>query len=177
MTREGFQKLVSSDHDMLSRYEGKIATIVGKKDFWWKFRSNSYDYDHIGEWHLVHMTPNYYSKVDRETPIATFSLTQLPACCGVCVGNSAATYDPFRNKGLGTLLNKMRIDMATEAGFGIMLATDISHNTPNVKIFDKNGWKKIYEFANPRTANVVDIRVIQLENYPEEDDGYDDDDY
>lgn len=96
------------------------------------------------------------------TTVGIFSIMQLPGCCGICLSYHAQTSRFYKNKGIGTILNKMRIEMAKELGYGIMMCTDIKGNEPQEKILTKNGWKSIFSFNNPRTSNNVNIHTINL---------------
>jgi len=66
-----------------------------------------------------------------------------------------------------TLADKEKIlndwnDIAKELGYGILLCTDVSDNIAEVKTLDKNGWKHIYNFRNPRTSNKINISIKEL---------------
>ncbi len=89
-------------------------------------------------------------------------LCQLPGCCGVCVSFNSRVIASFNNKGIGSILNKFRIDLTRELGYGLLLCTDVSSNIKQAKILAKNNWKEIFEFKNPRTGNKVKIHVYNL---------------
>lgn len=93
---------------------------------------------------------------------AGFYLTQLPGCCGVLVSHNAHIVSGQRHKGLGTLLQAMRIDMAWVMGYTILLATDKVYNTYQRRIMAKHGWKDLTNFTNRRTGHVVAVSVLQL---------------
>jgi hypothetical protein len=97
-------------------------------------------------------------------PIARFSLAQLHGCCGVCVSYHSMVYPPFRNIGVGSVLNKMRFEIAKYLGYGILMCTDVVANLPQRKILENNGWEEVHRFINPRTDNKVSIHVINLGN-------------
>jgi hypothetical protein len=106
--------------------------------------------------------PEYLMNVDY---VAKFSFKQLPGCCGVVVLYHAAVYGRFSKKGLGTLLNRMRLEWARSMGYGVALCTDVtntSHPDYEQKILKKNGWSNLYVFKNPRTENKVTMSVINL---------------
>lgn len=94
--------------------------------------------------------------------VASFHLQTLPGCCGICVSYRSCIAEKYRKKGLGSLLNSMRIVIAKEAGFGLMLCTDVVTNIAQRKILNKNGWKELTSFVNPRTGNTVSIHAIDL---------------
>lgn len=94
--------------------------------------------------------------------IAQFELRRLPGCCGVCVSCHSSVEKKSRGKGLGTLLNKMRLLMAKQMGYGVLLCTDITTNEPQQKILTKNNWTHLMMFNNPRTKNNVMIHAFNL---------------
>ena len=94
--------------------------------------------------------------------ISTFKLVQMIGCCGICVSTGVYVHNEYRNKGVNTILNNFRIDIAKELGYGLLLCTDVSNNTAEVKTLDKNGWKHIYNFKNPRTQNNINISIKEL---------------
>ena len=96
--------------------------------------------------------------------ISTFKLIQMIGCCGICVSTGVYVHNEYRNKGVNTILNNFRIDIAKELGYGLLLCTDVSNNTAEVKTLDKNGWKHIYNFENPRTSNKINISIKELNN-------------
>lgn len=94
--------------------------------------------------------------------ITTFALVQLPGCCGVCVSTGAYVYEAYRKKGVNILTNKLRQDLAREAGYTVLLCTDIDSNTPERYTLKTCGWHDILQFTNRRTGNVVNISVKLL---------------
>ena len=101
-------------------------------------------------------------KCIEECTLATFSLSELPGCCGVVVSHGTWIIAGYRNKGLGTLLADIKIEIAKYWGYTIMLCTDIAGNTPQRKILDSNNWKTIGSFINKRTGNDINIDVKHL---------------
>jgi hypothetical protein len=99
--------------------------------------------------------------VDDEK-IATFSMTELPGCCGVCVSHYSHIIEQFRGKGLGTLLCGIRKDIAKTMNYSCLLCTDVDDNLPQQRILDKHGWKKIHNFKNIKTGSTVNINVVNL---------------
>jgi len=87
----------------------------------------------------------------------------MPGCCGIVISTGAFVYPPFRRKGVGSILNTFRIELAKTMGFGLMMCTDVLKNNPQQKILDKNNWERIHTFTNPRTNNLVGIHVVNLQ--------------
>lgn len=92
--------------------------------------------------------------------VACFTLTQLPGCCGVLVSTGA--WVGYTGRGIGTLLNKLRIELAKNMGYGILMCTDLTDNIAQRRILEKNGWKDIYDFTNPRTGNHIAVSVYDI---------------
>src|SRR5574341_295163 len=91
-----------------------------------------------------------------------FELIPMINCCGILVSTKAYVDNEYRDRGLGTLLNQVRIDIARYLGYGILLCTNDISNEPQQKILTKNGWKQIFKFVNPRTKNTIGIHIINL---------------
>lgn len=133
-----------------------IATELSLKLGSWRLIKTSDAYtDKVGGYNYHIIGPNYFK-------ISSWELVQMIHCCGICVSTSAMIYDKYRGMGLGTLLNKLRIHLAAEAGYGCLMCTDIDSNIPQRKILAKNGWKDVHSFTNPRTGNVIHISLIDL---------------
>lgn len=96
------------------------------------------------------------------TKIASFTLVQLPGCCGVQVSTGAWVAPEYRRRGLGTILNELRIYLSRIQGYGCLLCTDLLSNTPQRRLLSKLGWKDIHTFQNPRTTNQIAISVKEL---------------
>jgi GNAT superfamily N-acetyltransferase len=94
--------------------------------------------------------------------ISSFKLKMLPGCCGVCISTGSYVYPNFRGKGIGTLLNSFRIDVARCMRYGLLMCTDVVDNIPQRKLLNKNGWKEIVTFNNPQTKNNIAMHVIDL---------------
>lgn len=94
--------------------------------------------------------------------ISEFKLLQMTGCCGICISTGVYVHPDFRGKGINTLLNNFRINIAKHLGYGLLMCTDLKSNTPQMKTLDKNGWKHIHEFKNPRTGNILNVTIKEL---------------
>lgn len=94
--------------------------------------------------------------------VAQWELYQMPHCCGICVSTKAEVNPTYRSRGIGTLLNNLRQDIARMLGYSLLLCTDIDKNTHQTQLLDTNGWRKVHTFVNRRTNNSVSIHVIGL---------------
>ena len=94
--------------------------------------------------------------------ISRFELAQMLGCCGICISTGTYVHPDFRGKGVNIILNNFRIDIAKYLGYGLLMCTDLKSNTPQMKTLDKNGWKHIHEFENPRTGNILNVTIKEL---------------
>jgi GNAT superfamily N-acetyltransferase len=98
----------------------------------------------------------------NDQEVARGLIQQMPGCCGLCISTAASVHPSYRGKGIGTLMNEFRIDVARYADYGAMICTDVLHNDAQQKILTKNGWSNIFEFDNPRTGNAIGIHIIDV---------------
>ncbi len=94
--------------------------------------------------------------------IAWFQLSPMPGCCGYVISHYSVVNLEYRGKGLGTLLNKFRIELCKQLGYTAILCTDLKTNEAQRKILHKNGWKDIHEILNKRTGNRVCLTVHNI---------------
>ena len=100
-------------------------------------------------------------KVRDANPVASFVLMQFPGCCGIALSTQAFVSQNYRRKGIGTILNKLRIEIARHNGYTVLVCTAVSDNiTP--KILLKNGWAETLGLTNKRTENHVILYSIYL---------------
>lgn len=140
---------------ILHKYAAKVRDLFG---FPVRFEHVSVKDPSHGEIHQF----SCYSTNDPITYIAYFKLVDMPGCCGVVVSTGSLIHPAYRCKGLGTLLNTMRIELANELGFGAIICTDKLVNLPQRRILDKNGWFEAAQFNNPNTGNDVSIHTYVL---------------
>lgn len=106
---------------------------------------------------------NLYRIADeRGGDITSFRLGELHGCCGVCVSYHANVTEEFRRAGINKVANRLRQEMARQAGFTVLLCTDVESNEPQRKTLEREGWQKIFQFTNRRTDNKVNISVKHL---------------
>lgn len=106
---------------------------------------------------------DYLTDDGAKTRMGGFRLVSMPGCCGIAISTGSWVHHEFRSRGIGTILNKARLDLAKILEFGAVICTDVSHNAPSRKLLEKNGWKDVFKFKNPRTRNEVFLSVIPLE--------------
>lgn len=137
---------------VMRNYSPQLETIVGKPVYLHISRLTYY----------LTTSPDHQRFALDNVIVASFTLEKFPGCCGIYVSTGAMVWYEYRRKGIGTILNKMRIDIARAEGYGCLICTDIVDNKPQQKILAKNGWSQIHQFMNPRTGNNVHISVINL---------------
>ena len=153
---EGFY---SKPEVVVEKFRENIINAVGRGDFELvndtdkKYPYNAEEKFGPGHWSL---------KLSGGTVIASFTLQQMVGCCGVCISTGASVHPDYQKRGLGLVMNSIRIDMARAMGYGVLMCTDVVKNEPQRKILVQNGWKDVHEFINPRTKNRVAISVINL---------------
>lgn len=105
----------------------------------------------------------YWKFLDKYNDLCIqFNISAFPGCCGIAILHNMHIELKLQRKGLATLFNNFAIDIATAAGFGVLICTDVANHIPVEKILAKNNWNEITTFKNPRTANEVRISMIEL---------------
>lgn len=108
--------------------------------------------------HLIYLT-----RKDLNEYVAYGYLAPFPGCCGLMVSWGATVAYAYRHQGIGAMMNLVRMDYATELGYGQLICTDKINNDHQRRILTKNGWKDILEFTNPRTHNHIAVSVVKLQ--------------
>lgn len=103
-----------------------------------------------------------FNSSKQQLKVASFTLTPFPGCCAFVVSTAACTYYPFEGKGVGTLMNQFRCELAYQLGYTGLICTDVERNAPQKKILTKNKWHDVYQVTNRRTNNVVNLSVKHL---------------
>lgn len=94
--------------------------------------------------------------------VASANLSRFPGCCGIVVSYHALVDYLYCGRGLGTILNKLRISWAREQGYTVLMCTDRSDNEAQRAILKRNGWKDMFRFTNKRGGNQVAVSYIKL---------------
>jgi retron-type reverse transcriptase len=113
----------------------------------------------LGVYSLIHT--NISDSSDAQT-IASWYLWKLPHCCAYAVLGNATVWSPYKQKGIGTVLNAFQQEIAKQLGYTSLLCTDVRNNTPQRQILKKNEWEDIHELVNYRTNNTVILSVKNL---------------
>ena len=107
-------------------------------------------------------TPGKLLVRSLEGPIATFSLQEMPGCCGVLVSYWSEIIPDYRKKGIGTELLTIRMATARAMKYGLLFATVDQSNKVETKLLLDAGWNKLREFRNPRTNNIIEVYSVNL---------------
>src|ERR1700678_786125 len=75
-----------------------------------------------------------------DTPAFSFSMSGFHGCCGMCIAYHMAVCNAYSKKGIGTILEKCRIDIATMSGYSKIMATTIDSMKPEHQILEKLRW-------------------------------------
>lgn len=103
----------------------------------------------------------YYLRQGRQW-IASFGLYQFPSCCAFCVSTAASVVERHRRKGVNTLLNQLRQEIARLHGYTAIICTDVAGNIGERRTLAKEGWSDLYSVVNKRTKNQVIISIKEL---------------
>ena len=149
---------------MIEKYSKKLRVLLSKKIVIQCYLDNKWI--DLKEHHLTYIKNNNrgieFKVLNKDNIISQFKLIQMPGCCGICISTGTYVNPKFRGKGVNIILNNFRIDIAKHLGYGLLMCTDLKSNTPQMKTLDKNGWKHIHEFKNPRTGNILNVTIKEL---------------
>lgn len=137
----------------------EISKILGSSS--WTIQERPGANNEIGQYNL-HLSNRL---------VAGFRLAYFPGCCGLVVSTGAWVDDRWRGKGLGTALNRLRLQYAKHLGYGAVICTDLMENKSQRAVLKKTGWEDVFEFTNPKTRNHLAVSVFDLTDpktrYPE----------
>ena len=146
---------------MIEKYTKKLKVLLSKKIVIQCYLDNKWI--DLKEHHLAYIKDNNrgieFKVLNKDKIISQFKLIQMPGCCGICISTGTYVNPEFRDKGVNIILNNFRIDIATYLGYGLLMCTDLKSNIPQMKTLDKNGWKHIHEFKNPRPGNILNVTI------------------
>jgi hypothetical protein len=90
--------------------------------------------------------------------VAAFQLEHMPGCGGILMSHGTWVGHRDRGKGIGTLMQEMKMWLASKLEAGMLLATVIVGNKPEEAILGKHGWKQVGPtFRNVHTGNNVQM--------------------
>lgn len=95
--------------------------------------------------------------------VGAFTLSQFTDCEAVVVSHDVFVTTPFQKRGIGTLLNRLRQDMARRAGYGMMICTARVDNEAQNTVLDRAGWTKAGPaFMGDSTPPLLQLWVLKL---------------
>lgn len=142
----GFSALQAQD--WFKRRQGEIEKIVGSA-----VKISAYDHPQPAAANEVYIR---IDSVEQGLDIARFRLASgWPYLPDVAFSYDAHVHRSLRGRGLGTLLNKLRVEFARECGFGLLLCTDRQDNGPQRSILIKNGWQHFAKFNKVYLSGIV----------------------
>lgn len=98
-----------------------------------------------------------------KTPMFGFTLKEMIGCCGILVSTGTFVKEIYKGQGIAQELMQLKIAIAKEFGYSLMMATvDIGNNPAEVHILEKFGWKKVDEVINKRTNHTLGIFTLNI---------------
>lgn len=94
--------------------------------------------------------------------IASFQLSQVPTCCGLCLSSATYVHATFMKKGIGTLLMELKEKIAWDARYSVIMGTLTTNMEAERKIWKKFGWKEMSSWTNRRSGNTVIVGQKEL---------------
>ena len=92
--------------------------------------------------------------------VASFRLEHLPGCGGILLSHDSYVSYNERGKGVGAIMQEMKMWIANKLEAGVLLATVIVGNEAEEALLGKHGWKTVGpSFRNVHTEN--DVRMWQ----------------
>ncbi len=90
--------------------------------------------------------------------VGTFRLQHMAGCGGILLSHGAYVARTARGKGIGTLMQEMKVWLASKMEAGMLLATVIVGNEAEEGLLGKHGWKQVGPpFRNVHTENNVQM--------------------
>jgi hypothetical protein len=93
---------------------------------------------------------------------AHFHLSEVAELPGVIFSGGAWVTPKYTKRGIGSLLNKIRIEIGRSCGASLLLCTARQDNTPQRKVLIKNGWQHLMKFTNRGTSEKVFLAAYDL---------------
>lgn len=116
-----------------AEFKAKVSIIAKRK--WNTDSTKSYDY------HL-----------------ASFTLEHMPGCGGILLSHDSWVGHSERGKGVGTLMQEMKMWIASKLEAAMLLATVVVGNEAEEGLLGKHGWKQVGPaFRNVHTGNNVQM--------------------
>jgi len=108
-------------------------------------------------------TKDKSTTITTTSVVSTFRLLEFPGCCGIALSTGAYVFPEFPERGIGTILNILRIEIARAHGYTVMVCTanDADDGLMD-RLLRKNRWEESFSFINKRTDNKVSMHHVFL---------------
>lgn len=93
-----------------------------------------------------------------------YEINSFPGCNQLAVSNHVFLEKEYRGKGFGQQFQESREHHTKLLGYDAVICTVKADNFPEIKLLEKNDWKKIWEFYNRETENIILIFAKNLNN-------------
>lgn len=93
-----------------------------------------------------------------------FILTSMPGNSGVAISHNVYVKLQYRGKGIGTLMHRDRLVIASENGYSYLLATVNDDNVSELAILKKHGWQRlsVFTYQDKKDGEIVGVWGKQL---------------
>lgn len=97
-------------------------------------------------------------------PVAKFGMLPLPGCRAICVLHHVEVEPSLRGKGIGKELLRIRLAVAKEIGYKIVMATVRDDNEKEIHLLAANGVMHVLSYLAPDElcGHMVQIRMRTL---------------
>ncbi len=90
--------------------------------------------------------------------VASFQLDHMVGCGGILLSHGSYVVLSQQGKGLGSLMQEMKLWIAGQLEVGQLLATVVAGNEAEEGLLEKHGWQKLGQpFRNVHTENTVQM--------------------
>lgn len=89
------------------------------------------------------------------SPIAKFGMMPMPGCRGICVFHHAEVEEKLRGIGVGTILLRIRTEVAKIAGYSLLLCTVQEINSVERHLLESTMWQRLPSFINKTTGHTI----------------------
>ena len=135
----------------------------------------------VGEDILLKITESDYGSVfckivlkdtsDLRSPwdaeVASWYMSPFPGLCAAVILNGGSVAGRWREKGVGRALMALKKRLAYDAGYSIVVASDVCDpRSPQGKIFKRHGFERVFEGVNDRTQNLCGIYATFIGDNP-----------
>mgnify|MGYP001610609126 CR=1 FL=1 len=100
--------------------------------------------------------------LDLYYPVASFTMKNSLQCNAIAVPYRVRVEPQYRRRGIGKILEGVRINAARAAGYKLLLATSRADNETQIRIMQETGWKQMHAFHNDNSGHDVILWMLVL---------------